>query len=132
MDKWTIQPFNFKALPSSQVRDEWLKYRRNFKYIALANEETDQTKLKNVFLARAGPEVQEVFSTLPGADVDEDKEQGIKPFDVAIAKLDEYFAPQQHEIFERHVFWTLKPEPEESRTKQQSVTLENPKLRAQR
>ena len=57
MDKWTIQPFNFKTLPSSQVRDEWLKYRRNFKY-KMANEETDQTKLKNVFLARAGPEVQ--------------------------------------------------------------------------
>lgn len=114
MDKFNIQPFNFKSLPSSRVRDEWLKFKRNFEYIALANEEKNQTKLKYIFLAKAGPDVQEVFSSLPEADVEEDVDNGIKPFDVALSKLDEYFAPQQHETFERYMFWTLKPNEGES------------------
>ncbi|XP_058836315.1 uncharacterized protein K02A2.6-like [Topomyia yanbarensis] len=114
MDKWNLQPFCFKSLLTSQVRDEWFKYKRNFQYIALANEEKDQTKLKYIFLAKSGPEVQEVFSSLPGADVEEDSVTGVKPFEVAIKKLDEYFAPRHHETFERHIFWTLKPNTDES------------------
>lgn len=114
MDKFNVPPFNFKSLPSSRVRDEWLKYKRNFEYIALANEEKNQTKLKYIFLAKAGPDVQEVFGSLQGADVVEDAEKTIKPFDVAISKLDEYFAPQQHETFERYMFWTLNPTEGES------------------
>lgn len=114
MDKWNISPFNFKSLPLTQVRDEWVKYKRNFQYIALANGETDQTKLKYIFLAKAGPDVQEVFSSLRDADVAEDVDKTIKPFDVAICKFDAYFAPRHHETFERHIFWTLKPNTEES------------------
>ncbi|XP_058448838.1 uncharacterized protein LOC131428816 [Malaya genurostris] len=114
MDKWNIGPFNFKTLPPTQIREEWLKYKRNFQYIALANEEEDQTKLKYIFLAKAGPDVQEVFSSLPSADVIEDTEKTIKPFEVAIQHFDKYFAPRHHETFERHIFWTLKPSTDES------------------
>lgn len=113
MDKWNIQPFNFKALPVTQVRDAWIKYKRNFKYIALANEEESQTKLQYIFLAKAGPDVQEVFASLQGIDVENEKDNEA-PFDDVIAKLDEYFAPRQHETFERHNFWTLKQNPDES------------------
>lgn len=111
MDKF--QPFNFKALPVTQVRDAWIKYKRNFKYIALANEEESQTKLQYIFLAKAGPDVQEVFASLQGIDVENEKDNEA-PFDDVIAKLDEYFAPRQHETFERHNFWTLKQNPDES------------------
>lgn len=113
MDKWNIQPFNFKALPTTQVRDAWIKYKRNFKYIALANEETNQTKLQYMFLAKAGPDVQEVFASLPGGDAGTQNETAT-PFDDVITLLDEYFAPRQHETFERHNFWMLKQNPEES------------------
>lgn len=49
----------------------------------------------------------EVFASLPGADLEEDKAKNIDPFKVAIEKLDEYFSPKQHEAFERNSFWNL-------------------------
>lgn len=117
MEKWDIAQFKFRSIPNSIIRDEWLKYKRNFQYIAAANEEKNATRLKNVFLAKAGPDVQEVFASLPGADVEEDKAKNIDPFKVAIDKLDEYFCPKQHEAFERNTFWNLKPQDQETMEK---------------
>lgn len=114
MEKWEIQPFKYKSLPRNVVRSEWIKYKRNFDYIVAASGESDKTRMKNLFLARAGPDVQEVFASIPGADVPEDKENGVDPYAVAMQKLDAYFSPKQHETFERNVFWTLKPSPEET------------------
>ncbi|XP_062541105.1 uncharacterized protein LOC134209138 [Armigeres subalbatus] len=114
MEKWEIQPFKFKSFPRNVVRNEWIKYKRNFDYIVAASGETDKTRIKNLFLARAGPDLQEVFASIPGADVTEDKEKNIDPYSVAIQKLDTYFSPKQHETFERNVFWTLKPSHDET------------------
>ncbi|XP_065076639.1 uncharacterized protein K02A2.6-like [Ochlerotatus camptorhynchus] len=113
MEKWEIQPFKFKTFPRNTVRNEWVKFKRNFEYIVAASGETDKTRIKNLFLARAGPDLQEVFTSIPGADVTADKEKNIDPYAVAIQKLDAYFSPKQHETFERNVFWTLKPNHEE-------------------
>lgn len=124
MEKWEIPQFKFRSIPNSIIRDEWVKYKRNFQYIAAANEEKNATRLKNVFLAKAGPDVQEVFASLPGADVEEDKAKNIDPFKVAIEKLDEYFSPKQHEAFERNTFWNLKPQDEETMEKFLWRTLE--------
>lgn len=109
MDKWDIPQFKFRSILNNTVRDEWQKYKRNFGYIAAANGENDKTRLKNIFLARAGPDVQDVFSSLPGADVEEDKEKKIDPYQTAIEKLDECFSPKQHAAFERNSYWNLKP-----------------------
>lgn len=117
MDKWDIPQFKFRSIPNNTVRDEWQKYKRNFGFIAAANGEKDKTRLKNIFLARAGPDVQEVFSSLPGADVDEDKEKKIDPYQTAIEKLEEYFSPKQHAAFERNSYWNLKPMEDESMEK---------------
>lgn len=106
MDKWDIPPFKFKALPWNEVRSEWIKYKRHFMYVVSATGERDRTRIKNIFLAKAGPDLQEVFSTIPGADVEGSRT--VDPFEVAIEKLDNYFAPKQHETFERNVFWTLR------------------------
>ncbi|XP_062557899.1 uncharacterized protein K02A2.6-like [Armigeres subalbatus] len=65
-------------------------------------------------MEKAGPDLQEVFASIPGADVTEDKEKNIDPYSVAIQKLDTYFSPKQHETFERNVFWTLKPSHDET------------------
>lgn len=111
MDKWDIQTFKFKLIPPNEVRDEWLRYKRQFEYLALANGVTNKTRLKNIFLARAGPDVQDVFSSIPGADVQE--RIGVDPFKVAIEKLDEYFAPKQHEAYQRFLFWSLMPKDKE-------------------
>lgn len=111
MDKWNINPFNFKSLPKNQLRDEWKRYRRNFEYQQLANQEKNKTRLKHIFLALAGPDVQEVFESIPGANVE--ARDGVDPCEVALNKLEEYFAAKYHDVFERNLFWTLKPEEEE-------------------
>lgn len=111
MDKFDIPNFKFKLLPPGEVRDEWLRYKRHFEYLALANGVTNKTRLKHIFLARAGPDVQEVFSSIPGADVEE--RMGVDPFKVAIGKLDEYFSPKQHEAYKRFQFWSLKTQEKE-------------------
>lgn len=114
MEKWEIPAFRFKALPRNVVRNEWIKYKRNLDYIIAATGEQDQTRIKNIFIAKAGPDLQEIFSSIPGADVTEDKEKGINPYKAAIEKLDAYFSPKQHETFERNVFWMLRPDQDET------------------
>lgn len=111
MDKWNIPQFNFKALPKSQIRDAWKRYRKNFEYVQLANREANRVRLKHIFLALAGPEVQVVYESIPGADVE--PAAGIDPFQTALTKLDEFFAAKYHDAFERNVFWTLKRESDE-------------------
>ena len=111
MDKWNMTPFNFKALPKNQLRDAWKRYRRNFEYLQLANQEKNKTRLRHIFLALAGPDVQEVFESLPDADVE--AREGVDPCETALNKLEEYFAAKYHDVFERNLFWTLKPEDEE-------------------
>lgn len=114
MDRWEISPFLFKSLPQNEIRGQWTRWRRNFDYIVAASGETNKTKLKYLLLARAGPDVQDIFQAIPDADVLEDAEKKIDPFKVALDKLDEYFAPKHHESMERNIFWTLNPEPNEN------------------
>ena len=61
MDAWNVQPFLFKAMERNAVRNEWVKYWRNFEYIIEATGKKDRTRIKNIFLAKAGPDVQEAF-----------------------------------------------------------------------
>lgn len=110
MDRWDIAPFLFKSLPQNEIRAQWMRWKRNFEYVAAASEEKNKTKLKFLLLARAGPDVQEIFQAIPGADVEENEANNIDPYRVALSKLDEYFAPKHHESMERNIFWTLKPE----------------------
>nr|XP_019531789.2 uncharacterized protein LOC109403417 [Aedes albopictus]XP_029732326.1 uncharacterized protein LOC109403417 [Aedes albopictus] len=108
MDKWEMQQFAFKVLAQNEIRGQWLRWKRNFQYVVAASGEKDQTKLKFLLLAKAGPDVQEVFQSIPDADVVES--DNINPYEVALGKLDEYFAPKHHDSMERNIFWTLKPE----------------------
>lgn len=110
MDRWEIAPFAFKALSHNEIRTEWSRWKRNFEYIVAANGEKDKTRLKFLLLAKAGPEVQDVFETIPGADVEEDAVKKIDPYRTALDKLDEYFTPKHHDSMERNIFWTLRPE----------------------
>lgn len=90
MDRWEIQPFLFKSMPPNEVREQWMKWKRNFDYIVAACGEKDKTKLKYLLLARAGTDVQDVFQTIPEADVTEDVENGIDPYQVELFKFNQY------------------------------------------
>ncbi|XP_062555306.1 uncharacterized protein LOC134220305 isoform X2 [Armigeres subalbatus] len=69
-------------MPPNEVREQWMKWKRNFDYIVAACGEKDKTKLKYLLLARAGTDVQDVFQTIPEADVTEDVENGIDPYQI--------------------------------------------------
>ncbi|GBP91806.1 hypothetical protein EVAR_56519_1 [Eumeta japonica] len=58
------------------------------------------------------PDLQEVFYNIPGANIE--PSEGVDVFEVAISKLDSYFAPKQSRVYERHTFRLLKQEPEEN------------------
>lgn len=107
MENWNISPFKFQHLPDTQVRKEWLRWKRNFEVIVAASEEKNATKLKNILLAKGGLELQDLFYSIDGADVGEDAE--IDPFKTAISKLDEHFSPKQHDSYERNEFCKMVP-----------------------
>lgn len=109
MENWNISPFKFNHLPDSHIRKEWLRWKRNFEVIAAASGEKNSTKLKNILLAKGGLELQDLFYSIDGADVEEDAEKGIDPFKTAIEKLDGHFSPKQHDSFERNEFCKMVP-----------------------
>lgn len=109
MEGWNIHPFKFNHLPETLTRKEWMRWKRNFEVIVAASEEKNATKLKNILLAKGGLELQDLFYSIDGADVVEDKEKGINPYKTAIDKLDQHFSPKQHDSFERNEFCKLSP-----------------------
>lgn len=109
MENWNISPFKFNSLPDSQIRKEWLRWKRNFEVIIAASGEKSATKLKNILLAKGGLELQDLFYSIDGADVQEDATKKIDPFKTAIEKLDEHFSPKQHDSFERNEFCKMVP-----------------------
>lgn len=116
---WNIPPFECEGVPLSQLRQKWLEYKQSFMYVAQAvGKKYSKQKWKNIFLAIAGRQLQRIFESLPGADVEDpggdEDEDAVDPFDTMIAKLDQYFAPKRHETFERHVFWSMTPNTDET------------------
>ncbi|XP_062542351.1 uncharacterized protein LOC134210318 [Armigeres subalbatus] len=108
---YNFPQFKFKHLPSSEVRGVWNGWIRGFERVMKASSITDGSMRKIQMLAMGGLELQSVFDSIPGAD--NESEQSPDPFASAKAKLDNYFAPKQHESFERYLFWAMSPEPEE-------------------
>lgn len=106
-----LQPFLCKSLPPSDLRDGWKRWLRGLQNVLAAAKVTDATEKKNYLLALGGFELQDVFYDIPGADVV--AEATIDPFEVAVDKLQSYFAPKHHDAFERYLFWSLAPETEE-------------------
>lgn len=109
MEGWNINPFKFNHLPETLTRKEWIRWKRNFEVIVAATGEKNATKLKNILLAKGGLELQDLFYSIDGADVVEDKQQGVDPYKTAIEKLDQHFSPKQHDSFERNEFCKLAP-----------------------
>ncbi|CAH1994375.1 unnamed protein product [Acanthoscelides obtectus] len=83
---------------STSVGARWERWKRAlFIYLEAANIDRDIKKRASL-LHFGGLDLQEVFYIL---------------FEIAISKLDAYFAPRQSKVFERHTFRLLKQEPDE-------------------
>lgn len=103
-----LPPFECESVPITELRNKWFDYKKQFEYIAAALGRKKKKKLKNIFLAVAVRELQRVYESLSedNQGISEEEED---EFDRMIRRLDNYFAPKQHDTFERHTFWTQKP-----------------------
>lgn len=106
-----IPPFECDNVPMSELRQRWFDYKKQFEYIAEAMSKKKKRKLKNIFLAVAGRQLQRIYESLPEDDEDNpgDGEERVDDFTKVIRKLDGYFAPKRHDTFERYSFWSQKP-----------------------
>ncbi|CAH1994743.1 unnamed protein product [Acanthoscelides obtectus] len=96
---------------STSVGARWDRWKRAlFIYLEAANIDRDIKKRASL-LHFGGLDLQEVFYNIPGANVE--PAEGVDVFEIAISKLDAYFAPRQSKVFERHIFRLLKQEPDE-------------------
>lgn len=106
-----IPPFECENVPMSELRQKWIDYKKQFEYIAEAMSKKKKRKLKNIFLAVAGRQLQRIYESLPEHDENnrEIGEDGEDDFSKVIRRLDNYFAPKRHDTFERYSFWNQKP-----------------------
>ncbi|XP_017467736.1 PREDICTED: uncharacterized protein LOC108360087 [Rhagoletis zephyria] len=102
-----IRPFLCESIDKALIRSEWEKWFRSFSLYLQAEDISDAVKMKNKLLHLGGPQLQEVAFNIPGALVEQS--EGVKPFDVLVAKLNEYFSPKRNSTFERHLFRNLSP-----------------------
>ncbi|XP_061506861.1 uncharacterized protein K02A2.6-like [Anopheles gambiae] len=109
-----LPPLSLAGVPLTERRTKWTTWKRGFEIWLRTAKIVDGTEKKNLLLTCGSLELQEIFFSIPDADVEADVDQGVDPYEIAILKLDEYFAPQRHEAHERFLFWSMKPEPEET------------------
>lgn len=95
---------------------KWKKWKRSFEIYINAKGITDDLRKKNLLLHCAGPEVQDIFFTLPES---EDETIG-KQYDLARIALDNYFSPKANTVYERYIFRSIKQKPGE--TMEQFIT----------
>lgn len=106
----TLDKFDCQGDPTS-VGVRWERWKRAlFIYLEASNIDRDVKKRASL-LHFGGQELQEIFYNIPGANVTATNEVDV--FTTAITKLDEYFAPKQSKVYERHIFRLLKQEPDE-------------------
>jgi hypothetical protein len=77
-----------------------------------ARGDTPDGQKKAILLHTAGMDVQDIFDTIPDVDT--------KNYAASLAALDEQFAPQMNESYERHVFRSMSQD--DSETVDQFIT----------
>jgi len=84
------------------------KWKRTLQIFLIAANIKDEEAKRATLLHTGGLGLQEIFYNIPGAQ--ESGGENEKVFEIAIQKLDEYFAPKQNKIYERHIFRLMKQE----------------------
>lgn len=96
---------------ATSVGLRWEKWKRGLEIYLLALNIDEPQKKRATLLHVGGLALQEIFHNIPGAFVEHS--DSVDVYQISIQKLDEYFAPKQCSIYERHRFRLLKQEPEE-------------------
>lgn len=108
-----IKPFLCDTLDKAIIRDEWKKWIRSFDLYLQAEEISDVVKRRNKLLHLGGPQLQEVAYNLPDCLVEYDTATKNDVYKSCVEALTIHFAPIRNSTFERHLFRSLKPDPNE-------------------
>ncbi|XP_049299930.1 uncharacterized protein K02A2.6-like [Anopheles funestus] len=111
-----LQPFNYEG-HSESIGVEWKKWLRSFEFMLRACRVDDEGWKKDLLLHFLGPNVQQIFETLP--DLPNINMRGpflnverytpnMTAYQEAIAKLDQFFLPKQNSTYERHLLRKIK------------------------
>lgn len=94
----------------SGVGLKWEKWKRGLNiYLEAANIDKPEKK-RATLLHMGGLSLQEIYYNVPGAHVESNEDPNTDIYQIAVSKLDEYFAPKQSRVYERHVFRLMKQE----------------------
>lgn len=110
MSSLTLEKFECEGDPTSLV-GRWERWKRALEIYLLAASIDNSEQKKACLLHFGGQELQEIYFNIP--DGNSSQEETADVFKTAIEKLDNYFAPKQSKVYERHVFRLLKQEPNE-------------------
>lgn len=103
---------------------EWKNWHRSFEWYLKANHIEDEYDKFLKLMHLAGRKVQEVFETLPVPPSISQVRRGplaaseeyipqLSDYEMAIAKLNEFFEPKKNSTYERHMFRLIKQEKNE-------------------
>lgn len=107
-----LENFDCDSDPHS-IGVRWEKWKRGLCiYLEAANIEKP-VKKRATLLHMGGLSLQEIYYNIPGAHVLSTDDPAIDIFNIALKKLDDYFAPKQSKVYERHILRLMKQEPGE-------------------
>ncbi len=92
-----MSPFDPDVDIGQNIAPRWKIWIEDFKTYLVANGITDKKRQRALLLYQAGPRVRENFRQLPDTGEDDD-------IDTAIEKLNSYFEPQKHRLYEVYKF----------------------------
>lgn len=107
----SIAPFDCDT-DDSALRSKWERWKRSLEIYFEAASFTDPVKKKAILLHTGGTSLQEIYFSLPEIDA-ETEEDNINVYDKIIQRLNDYFAPKQSRIYERHIFRSIQQDPNE-------------------
>ena len=90
----------------STVGARWKLWKRSFTFFIESQDKLDDARKANILMHRAGPEVQEILSTLPV--------QPAKTLAAHLTSFDSYFLPKTNKRYERFLFDLAVQEPTET------------------
>jgi hypothetical protein len=96
-----MPPFDPDVEIGINLAPKWKIWLEDFQMYLVASGDTDKKKKRTLFLYQAGPRVREIFLQLPDNGNDDD-------FDKAVEKLNAYFKPQKHRLYDVYQFRQAK------------------------
>ena len=102
-----MPPFDPDTEIGTNLAPKWKIWINEFKTYLVATGITDKKRQCALFLYQVGSRVREIFCQLPDTGEDND-------LDTAVTKLNEYFEPQKHRLYEVNKFRQAAQENNES------------------